>query len=341
VLAQVPPEVLLEVCGEDPSFICREVLQRTDSRRWAELADIVFAKPLTIVVILAVAWLAQRLVDRVIQRFERTMAGEHPPTRRLKRRLRKTSLGQRLPERVLATGAYSVRSAARAATLGVVLRSLGAFAIWAIAAITILGELGINLGPLIAGAGIAGVALGFGAQSLVKDFLAGMFILVEDQYGVGDVLDAGDLAGTHVIGTVEAVSLRTTKVRDVDGTVWHIPNGQVVRVGNRSQQWGQAVVQAIVGPTADLEQAQEIVKETADAMRSDEEWRRKILKDPEVWGVDAVSPEAVTILVAVRTLPDARYPVMRELRRRIKAALDEAGVPPPVVPGVSAPRPPA
>ena len=136
---------------------------------------------------------------------------------------------------MLVTAGYSVRSAARAATLGVVLKSLAGFVVWAIAGITILGELGINLGPLVAGAGIAGVALGFGAQSLVKDFLAGVFILVEDQFGVGDVIDAGEATGT-----VEAVSLRATRLRDDGGTMWHIPNGLITRVGNKSRSVGQA-----------------------------------------------------------------------------------------------------
>jgi len=136
---------------------------------------------------------------------------------------------------------------------------------------------------------------------------------------------------------VEAVSLRTTRVRGADGTVWHIPNGQILRVGNKSQQWQQALVQALVGPTADLDQAQEVVKEAAEAMRSEERWRRRIVADPELLGVESVTPEATTILISVRTLPEARYPVMRELRARVKAALDAAGVPPPVVPGVTAP----
>jgi moderate conductance mechanosensitive channel len=336
VLQQDPVSALREACGDDPTFTCRWVFERTDSRSWAELADIVFAKPLTIAVIVLVALVVRRLADRVIGRFERTLAGEHPPARRLKRRLRGTPLGARLPEGVLATGAYSVRSAARAATLGVVLRSLAGFVIWTIAAITVLGELGINLGPLVASAGIAGLALGFGAQSLVKDFLAGMFILIEDQYGVGDTIDAGELAGTPVAGTVEGVSLRTTRIRDADGTVWHVPNGQVLRVGNRSQQWQQALVEALVGPTADLERAQEVVKATAEAMRAEEAWARRIVAEPELLGVDLVTPEAITILVSVRALPDARHAVMRELRSRVKRALDAAGIPAPIVPGVPA-----
>jgi len=331
LFGQVDPDVLQVACGADASFICREVLDRTGSRGLAEAADIVFAKPLTILLIVVVALVVRQLVERVIHRFERTLAGEQPPARRLKHRLRKTALGQRLPESVLATGGYSLRSAARAATLGVVLRSLAGFAIWTIAVITILGELGINLGPLVASAGIVGLALGFGAQSLVKDFLAGIFILIEDQYGVGDLVDAGELAGMPVVGTVEAVSLRTTRLRDADGTVWHVPNGQIVRVGNRSLQWGRALLDVMVGPTANVDQALQVVKDAADELWNDPDWSSRVLQEPELVGLEAITADGITIQVILQTLPAARLPVLRELRARVKRALDEAGVPAPQI----------
>jgi moderate conductance mechanosensitive channel len=320
---------LQDACGPDPSFICRETLSRTGSIRWAELSDILFAKPLTILVIALVALVANRLLTRAINRFLGSLSGEQRPARRLRRRLRGTSLGQRLPESVLATGGYSVRASARAATLGAVLRSLAGFVVWALAGMTILGELGVDLGPLVASAGIAGLAIGFGAQSLVRDFLAGMFILVEDQFGVGDVLDAGDLAGTPVTGTVEAVSLRTTRLRDAEGTVWHVPNGQIVRVGNKSQLWARAILDVMVGPGADLDIAQQVVKDAADGLWRDPDWTRRVLQEPELVGIEAIAPEGITIQVVLQTLPDARLPVLRELRSRVKRALDGAGVPVP------------
>jgi small conductance mechanosensitive channel len=341
VLLETDPVQLAEACGTDPSLICRAVLDWTDSRSWAELADLLFAKPLTIVLIILVALVVQRLVDRAVNRFVGTMMGEQQPARRLKRRLRTTNLGQRLPASVLATGGYSIRTEARATTLGVVLKSLAGFVIWTIAAITVLGELGINLGALVASAGIAGIALGFGAQSLVKDFLAGMFILIEDQYGVGDVLDAGEMAGTPVAGTVEAVSLRTTRLRDADGTVWHVPNGQILRVGNKSQQWARAVLDVVVGPSADLEQAQQVIKGAADGLWREEAWSRRILGEPELVGIEAIAPEGVTIQVILQTLPDARLGVLRELRGRVKRALDEAGVPPAALLGLPGPARPS
>jgi small conductance mechanosensitive channel len=222
---------------------------------------------------------------------------------------------------VLDTGAVSLRAAARAQTLGAVLRSVASFVIWTIAFITILGELGINLGPLVAGAGLAGVALGFGAQSLVKDFLAGIFMLIEDQYGVGDVIDVGEASGT-----VEAVTLRTTRLRDVNGTVWHVPNGQILRVGNMSQQWARALLDVSVAYGADLDEAQRIIKEVADALWREDAWRGQILEEPEVWGVEDIGPDGVIIRLVVKTLPAKQWSAMRELRSRLKVALDEAGI---------------
>jgi len=321
VLLQVTPDDIANACGADPSFICREVLDRTESRRAAEWADVIFAKPLTILLILLVAWAVHWLLHRAIDRFVASLSGEQPPARRLKRRLRRSHLGQRLPSSVLATGAYSVRTAARATTLGAVLRSLSGFAVWALAGVTILGELGINLGPLVASAGIAGLAIGFGAQSLVKDFLAGMFILIEDQYGVGDIIDAGEATGT-----VEAVSLRTTRLRDVNGTMWHIPNGQIARVGNMSQQWARALLDVSVAYGADLEVAQATIKQVADDLWRDPTWTGRVLEEPEVWGIEAMGPSGVTIRLVVKTKPAAQFKVMRELRARIHAGLDAAGV---------------
>jgi small-conductance mechanosensitive channel len=322
VLSQpAPPEQVLRVCGEDPSFTCRQVLDWGWSERSAELADILLARPLKIAVIVLVAWVVSHLVRRAIARFAATLAGDQQTGNRIKRRLRSTSIGGRLPASVLATGALDLRSHARAETLGHVLRSVFSFAIWGIAATTILGELGINLGPLIAGAGIAGVALGFGAQSLVKDFLAGIFILVEDQYGVGDVVDVGEASGT-----VEAVSLRTTRLRDVSGTVWHVPNGQIARVGNMSQQWARALLDVSVAYGTDTDVAQTLIKDTADALWRDPDWSGRILEEPEVWGIEALGADGVSIRLVLKTLPAAQWGVLRELRSRLKAALDDAGI---------------
>ncbi len=323
----VDPDLLQATCGTDPSFICREVLERTGSRAWADAADIVFAKPLTIAIVLAVAWLLVGVLRRVIDRFVATLSGQGQPARRIKRRLRHTPIvAQKLPDSVLETGAVSVRAAARAQTLGHVLRSIATFVVWTIAGLTILGEIGINLGPLIAGAGIAGIALGFGAQSLVKDFLAGIFIIVEDQYGVGDIIDVGDVSGTIVKGTVESVSLRSTRLRSVEGTVWHVPNGTILRVGNMSQQWARALLDVSVAFGSDLDLAQAEIKRVADEIWQDPAWAGMVLEEPEVWGIEELAADGVTIRLVVKTQPAEQFRVLRELRIRLKQALDAAGI---------------
>jgi small conductance mechanosensitive channel len=304
VLAQDP--TLTEACGaDDPSFICKRVLDWTDSQAWAEAADKLLATPAKILLILVIAYVANRLMRRAIRRLtdKITDPDAHDRLRNLKRRA---------PTAIIETGALSLRSAARAQTLSLVLRSIASAVIWAIAVTMVLGELGVNLGPLIAGAGIAGVAIGFGAQSLVKDFLAGIFMLVEDQYGVGDIIDAGEASGT-----VEAVTLRTTRLRDVNGTVWHIPNGTIQRIGNMSQQWARALLDVEVAYGTDIDEAQTAIKSVADNLWHDPDWQGKILEEPEVWGIEHLGPDAISIRLVVKTRPAAQFPVMRELRRRL------------------------
>ena len=302
-------------CGtEQPSFVCRRVLDWTGSEAWAEASDKLLVTPLRIVLILAVAFVANRLVRRAIRRLT-TRITDPEAQERL------TSLTRRAPRAVVSTGSLSLRSAARAQTLGHVLRSIASGVIWTIAAVMVLGELGINLGPLIAGAGIAGVALGFGAQSLVKDFLAGIFMLVEDQYGVGDIIDAG-----VATGTVEAITLRTTRLRDVAGTVWHVPNGAIARVGNQSQQWARALLDVEVAYGSDIERVEALIKGVADGLWRDAGWRGKILDEPEVWGVERFEPEVIAVRLVVKTRPAAQFPVVRELRRRLADAFVDAGI---------------
>ena len=144
----------------------------------------------------------------------------------------------------------------------------------------LLGEFDINLGPLIAGAGILGVAIGFGAQSLVRDLLSGIFMLIEDQYGVGDVIDAGDATGT-----VESVGLRTTRIRDVRGTLWHIPNGEIRRVGNMSQVWARSILDIDVAYDTDLDLAMETIKTVADGVWNEQLDAANIPEEPVISGV--------------------------------------------------------
>ncbi|MGH9213383.1 MAG: mechanosensitive ion channel family protein [Acidimicrobiales bacterium] len=292
-LLQSDTDELRDACGQTPSWICRTVFDATDNDGLAELADDLFGPVGRIVIVLLVAWIVSRLARRAIDRFG---------------------------SKVMLVG-DSIRAAARSKTLVQVLRSVTTMVIWTIAFITILGELHVNLGPLIASAGIAGVALGFGAQSLVKDLLSGFFILVEDQYGVGDIVDLGEASGT-----VEEVSLRSTRLRDVEGNLWHVPNGQILRVANKSQEWARALLDVNVAYGTDIDRATEVIKQTAEQLRADENWREAILEPPEVWGIEQLATDAIHIRLVVKTRPAEQFRVTRELRRRLLMAFDAADI---------------
>jgi len=215
----------------------------------------------------------------------------------------------------------------RVRALGSVLRSAASVTIFSIAGLTILGDLGINLAPLLASAGVVGIAIGFGAQNLVRDYLSGIFMLVEDQYGVGDVITVGDATGT-----VETVTLRITRLRSVNGIVWHVRNGAIETVGNESQGWARAVLDFPVPYTADLTTIRTLLADTVAGMWNEPVWRTVMIEKPEVWGaqqVDMTPPPTVTMRVVVKTAPLRQWEVEREMRARVKAALDAAGIRPP------------
>jgi moderate conductance mechanosensitive channel len=217
------------------------------------------------------------------------------------------------------TQAVSERRHQRAHALGSILRSAASVTIFTIAVAIGLGDLGVNLAPVLASAGVVGIAVGFGAQNLVRDFLAGIFMLMEDQYGVGDVINIGDATGT-----VEAVSLRTTRLRDINGVVWHIRNGALEKVGNESQGWARAVVDVPAPPELDLPDTRKIMAQAAATMWRERRWRKLMLEKPEVWGVQAITDTQVTMRVAAKTQPLRQYEVGRELRERVVSAIDLA-----------------
>lgn len=256
-----------------------------------------------IVVIVVVAWIALRLLRRAGRAFiQRSKVNESDDL------VRDSGVAGRRNQRLDA--------------LEAVLGSLLTVVVWFTAFLFILGNtFGLNLAPFLAGAGILGVALGFGAQDLVKDFLAGTFMLVEDQYAVGDVVDVGD-----AVGTVEKVSLRTTRLRDVNGTVWHFPNGEIRRVGNMSQEWSRALLDIAIGYGSDIDEASAIIKTVADEMAQEPIYRRQFLAPPEVWGVENVAADGIVIRLVIKTIPGQQWGIARELRRRVKLAFDEAGV---------------
>jgi len=209
----------------------------------------------------------------------------------------------------------------RVRALGAILRSAASVTIFSIAGFAVLGDLGINLAPLLASAGVVGVAIGFGAQNLVRDYLSGIFMLVEDQYGVGDVITVGDATGT-----VENVTLRITRVRDVNGIVWHIRNGAIETVGNESQGWARAVIDFPVPFESDLVTIRNVLQATGDAMWNEPTWRAVMLEAPEVWGAQEISSDEVVMRIVAKTAPLRQWEVEREMRARAKAALHQAGI---------------
>jgi small-conductance mechanosensitive channel len=314
LFAPADPGTRAEACGVHPGNVCRFTVDHTDNVGLAKAAEWLTGAPLQILLVILGAWILNRVMRRSIKRFTNRIEGS-AESGRLKRWRDKT------PSVFLSTGEVNLRAAARAQTISAVMRSICSGIIGVFALIYVLGALGLDLGPLLAGAGVAGVALGFGAQSLVKDFLSGMFMLIEDQYGVGDVIDVGEASGT-----VEAVSLRVTRLRDQNGTVWHVPNGEIRRVGNKSQQWARAVLDVPVAPTADLERAADVIARAAEAVWASDDARPDVLEAPEVLGIEYLGPDAATIRVQGKTRPGAQWRVSRLLRVRIAEALAEAGI---------------
>ena len=267
-----------------------------------------------IAIIIAVAIILRLLARIVIRRMvQRIVDAPMPkPLGLRKRGQRVVEAHQRIVEE---------RRDQRAKTVGQVIGSVATIVIFGTAFILILGEIGVNLGPIIASAGIIGVAVAFGCQSLVSDFLSGIFMLMEDQYGVGDWIDAGEASGT-----VEHVGLRVTQLRDGNGVLWFIRNGEVVRIGNHSQDWARALVDVPIAYNESVDAASELLKETAWTLWDDEQFKYVVLDEPEIWGVEVLSKEAIVIRLAVNTAPLEQWGVARELRARIKEAFDRRGI---------------
>jgi small-conductance mechanosensitive channel len=301
-----------DVCAEVNSDACDAVFELTGNETLAVNAGWVIGKPIAILGVLLVAvlarWIVHKLIDRLTARAsDGVMAGGFGLSR-LGRG------GERKPD-------TSARHEQRAKAMGSLLKSIATGVIFAMAVIMALSEIGFDVGPIIAGAGILGVAIGFGSQTLVKDFLSGIFMIFEDQYGVGDVIDAGE-----AVGTVEAVSLRVTRIRDINGTVWYVRNGEINRIGNMSQNWAQTVLDVQVGYGEDLHRVRQILKDVAHDMWDDEDFKARILEEPEVWGIQSLDADGVSVRVVLKTAPLQQWGVAREMRERIKARFDYEGI---------------
>ncbi|TFV64968.1 UNVERIFIED_ORG: mechanosensitive ion channel family protein [Bacillus sp. AZ43] len=294
-------------------WLCQKLYDWFGMDWLAENARVLVATPARILLIVVLAAVVRALVHRAVRRLtDRTATGAVPTILRpLRNRVAQNDAVDQIVE----------RRTQRAEAIGSVLRSFASFVIMGIAVVLVLGELGINLAPIVASAGVVGVALGFGAQNLIKDFIAGIGIILEDQYGVGDVVDLGEASGT-----VEAVGLRITRLRDVNGVVWYVRNGEVLRVGNKSQGFAQVVIDMPVAHDTDLERARTVMQEVADAMYAEPEWAAVLLAEPESLGVEQITAEGVFLRLVVRATNADQWRVGRELRMRLKERFVAEGI---------------
>jgi small conductance mechanosensitive channel len=281
--------------------------------KWQNLGTLAAKKSAALLTLVVVGLVLQLVLHRLIDRLVRSAEEGALPDR-----ITQATLGRNSAP----PAAGSTRRVQRAKTMGSLLKSISSGVVVAVIATMMLSALGLNIGPVLASAGIIGVALGFGSQTLVKDFLAGIFLIFEDQYGVGDVVDVGD----SLSGTVEAVSLRVTRLRDTNGTVWYVRNGELLRVGNMSQNWARTVLDIQVSAREDLAKVRRVLAEVSDDLWKDDEFDGVIIEQPEIWGIEAMTPDAITLRVTLKTAPMEQWRVAREMRERIKARFDHEDI---------------
>ena len=316
VLPGVPVDA--PACANDAGSLCARVFADTHADWLSRSADSIVSHGTTVLIIVVVAVVLRYALHRAIRRLtDGARTGRVPRLLRPLRDRAAASLREAAPQIV-------ERRTQRAQTIGSVLRSFTTLLVYGVAFVLILGEFGVNLAPIIASAGVVGVAIGFGAQNLVRDFLSGIFMMLEDQYGVGDVVDLGEASGT-----VEAVGLRVTTLRDIAGTVWYVRNGEVLRVGNSSQGYSVAVVDIPVGHSADVDATSDLALEAAVHECTEAAIAAKVLAPPDMLGVQSVTAEGILLRLTVRTRPGEQWAVQRAVAGAVKTALDAAGVPAP------------
>jgi small-conductance mechanosensitive channel len=277
---------------------------------WNTLVGTPLSIAITLVLAVVARWVSHRFIDRVV----RNAHDRHEARLKAVR----TVGGRTFAE---ATGYSNIRHQQRMATTASVLKSTLTAIIVGSALLVILDLLGLPLAPLLASAGVGGVAIGFGAQSLVKDFFSGVFMIAEDQYGVGDIIDTGTVSGT-----VEEVTLRITRLRDADGVVWYLRNGEILRVGNRSQGWSVAVVDVQVGYREDLRRVTDVLNGAVAPLAETEPWSDDLTETPAVTGIESMGGGLVTLRASARCQANRHIVVEREMRERIKDAFDAEGI---------------
>lgn len=263
-------------------------------------------RPIEIAAFIVLALILRFFAHRAIDRMTRPSPGG-------------PSLVRPLRERTQAKGALlNERRLQRAGTIGSVLKSTVSVAVLVWCVLQILSTIGFDVRPFLASAGIAGLAIGFGTQNLVRDFLSGIFMLLEDQYGVGDVVDLGEATGT-----IETVGLRVTTLRDVSGTLWYCRNGEIVRVGNMSQGYAVAVVDLPIARTADIDKACRVAQRIAtDTVADDQD----VLEPPEMLGVQTVSADDVILRLTVKVKPARQWAVQRSLHHAVLDSFAAEGI---------------
>lgn len=311
------PTAVEDVCDDATGSLCSWVYDVSNGNEFLASATTWFVdRPLRMIVVLLIAWIANRLLKRSVRKVVTHVITADRPDALLSRL---DGLG--VPAVDILEPEDDSRREARAKSISNVLGSTVSVIVWTIAVMTVLGIVGIDLGPLIAGAGIAGVALGFGAQSLVQDCIAGLFMLMEDQYGIGDVVDLGE-----AVGVVEEITLRATVLRSLNGTVWHVPNGQVQRVGNLSQLWSVAVVDVDVAYDTDLAPARSLIEQAVQEVCATEDFADKVLEAPTVLGVESLGADGITIRAIVKVEPGNQWAFQRAAREHIKTVFDANGI---------------
>ena len=317
---------LESACTATPTWFCEGAWNLTHNRMIARAADWFVTRPLVAVIVLLGAWVLNRSLRKGVAAFVTRLSTSKQLANGAMARI-----GIDRPDSAMVVGA---RERSRASTLAAVSRACVSWFVWTIAVLIVLGVFNINLGPLLAGAGIAGIAVGFGAQSLVRDCIAGFVILLEDQCGVGEEVDIGE-----AVGTVETLTLRMMSVRGVDGTLWTVPNGVIQRVGNRTRSWSQGLVDITIWYDGDIDNALAAVKEGIAVAVEVPEVAEVLLQPPAILGVERVDATGTVLRVTVRTRPGKHWAAMREVRLAIRRALVEHNIPlyPPVIPN----QPPA
>jgi small-conductance mechanosensitive channel len=291
------------VCGNQGAF-CEALYEWTDNEMLAEGVSFLLSTPFKIVIIIMSALVLNRITRKGI--------------RKLTDRLGKATADH---GDSVVTERSVERAEQRANTSGSLLRSLSTAVIYGAALILMFEVFGISMIPIIASAGVLAIAIGFGAQSVVEDLLRGVFMLTEDQFGVGDRISVG-----AVNGYVERVTLRTTVIRDTQGTLWHVPNSEIDWVANEAQETSRATIEIGVSYTADIDEAMEVLQRAAEAAAADPAWQEHVTRPPEVSGVQELSDDAVNIRVIVWVDAGERRRFERHLRRQLKVALDNAGL---------------